>query len=471
MIINDLSRFLVDLKYENIPKDAKSKVKLCFLDYLAVYNRGLKTENSKRALSTILSLYPNELDMLNRGLISGIASHSLDLDDGHRLAHLHPGTVVFSTVLAIVCDDILKGSGLNVTTKQFFEAVVGAYEVAIVLGKMLNPDHRNKGFHSTGTIGTIAAAACASKLLDLNLEDTINCLGLATTQSAGLLEADHAGTMGKTLHAGKAVYNGLLSAFLAKNGFTGGESIFDGEEGFIKAMMDETDFVYQDVVEEFLEENLGRFHIRSVYLKKYPFCRHIHSAIDSTLFLKKYLDNLHLDIEVIKEIKVETYQIASEHDNFNPTNMEELKQSLPLAVAIALVCDNLGLDVIEELIDCGLFEEADNFISLDERSIEVRKIRDVLSRITIYYNNVLDDMTPDKRPSKVSFILDESFDKDVLTHTTMYPLGESENPLDYEDILEKFKSLNPHYDLERLKIIEDMEYFSLNNIFSTIGLI
>ena len=426
MIINDLSRFLVDLKYENIPKDAKAKVKLCFLDYLAVYNRGLKTENSKIALSTILSLYPNELDMLNRGLISGIASHSLDLDDGHRLAHLHPGTVVFSTVLAIVCDDILKGSGLNVTTKQFFEAVVGAYEVAIVLGKMLNPDHRNKGFHSTGTIGTIAAAACASKLLDLNLEDTINCLGLATTQSAGLLEADHAGTMGKTLHAGKAVYNGLLSAFLAKNGFTGGESIFDGEEGFIKAMMDETDFVYQDVVEEFLEENLGRFHIRSVYLKKYPFCRHIHSAIDSTLFLKKYLDNLHLDIEIIKEIKVETYQIASEHDNF---------------------------------------------ISLDERSIEVRKIRDVLSRITIYYNNVLDDMTPDKRPSKVSFILDESFDKDVLTHTTMYPLGESENPLDYDDILEKFKSLNPHYDLERLKIIEDMEYFSLNNIFSTIGLI
>lgn len=53
----------------------------------------------------------------------------------------------------------------------------------------------------------------------------------------------------------------------------------------------------------------------------------------------------------------------------------------------------------------------------------------------------------------------------------MYPLGESENPLDYDDILEKFKSLNPHYDLERLKIIEDMEYFSLNNIFSTIGLI
>jgi 2-methylcitrate dehydratase PrpD len=189
------------------------------------------------------------------------------------------------------------------------------------------------------------------------------------------------------------------------------------------------------------------------------------------LFLKKYLDNLHLDIEVIKEIKVETYQIASEHDNFNPTNMEELKQSLPLAIAIALVCNEPGLDVIEELIDCGLFEEADNFISLDERSIEVRKIRDVLSRITIYYNNVLDDMTPDKRPSKVSFILDESFDKDVLTHTTMYPLGESENPLDYDDILEKFKSLNPHYDLERLKIIEDMEYFSLNNIFSTIGLI
>ena len=471
MIINELSQFLVDLKYENIPKNAKAKAKLCFLDYLAVYNRGLKTESSKIALSTILDLYPNELDMLNRGLISGIAAHSLELDDGHRLAHLHPGAVVFSTVLAVVCDDILKDGGLNVTTKQFFEAVVGAYEVAIVLGKMLNPEHRNKGFHSTGTIGTIAAAACASKLLDLDLEGTINCLGLATTQSAGLLEADHAGTMGKTLHVGKAVYNGLLSAFLARNGFTGGESLFDGEEGFIKAMMDETDLFYQDVVEEFMEENLGRFHIRDVYLKKYPFCRHIHSAIDSTLFLKKYLDNLHLDIGVIREIKVETYQIASEHDNFNPKNMEELKQSLPFAIAIALVCDELSLDVIEELVESGLFEEGDNFISVDERSIEVRRIKDVLSRITIYYNDVLDDMTPDKRPSKVSFILDESFDKDVLTHTTLYPLGESENPLDYEDILEKFHALNPDYDFEKLKIIEDMEYFSLKKIFSTIGLI
>ena len=91
--------------------------------------------------------------------------------------------------------------------------VIAGYEIAIVLGEMLNPNHRNQGFHSTGTIGSIASGAVASRLLGLDIEKTEHCLGLATTQSSGLLESDHAGTMGKSLHVGNAVYNGILSAF------------------------------------------------------------------------------------------------------------------------------------------------------------------------------------------------------------------------------------------------------------------
>ena len=233
MIINQLSEFLINLKYEDIPTEAIEKAKFCFMDYLAVYLRGLESENAKIAIKTIYELYGNDFNSLNKGFINGIASHSLDLDDGHRFAQLHPGSVVFSTILAMVSDENL---GLDLTTEEFFESVVAGYETAIGLGMLVNPNHRNQGFHSTGTIGSIASAAVASKLLKLSQDKTEHCLGLAATQSSGLLEADHAGTMGKSLHVGNAVYNGILSAFLAKNGFTGGESLIDGKEGFIKAM-------------------------------------------------------------------------------------------------------------------------------------------------------------------------------------------------------------------------------------------
>ena len=76
MIINQLSEFLIHLKYEDIPKDAIQKVKLCFLDYLAVYFRGLESENSKIAIKTIYELYNSDFNSLNKGFINGIASHT-----------------------------------------------------------------------------------------------------------------------------------------------------------------------------------------------------------------------------------------------------------------------------------------------------------------------------------------------------------------------------------------------------------
>ena len=178
-----------------------------------------------------------------------------------------------------------------------------------------------------------------------------------------------------------------------------------------------------------------------------------------------------MDINCIDEIKVETYKIASEHNDFSPKNKEELKQSLPYAVAIALVCDEISIDMIDLLIEYGLFEDLDNFIDLDEISLMVRRIKDIADKISIYYDSSLDEMAPNKRASRVSLILNQYFGDEGLTHTTYYPLGELENPLTKDEILEKFYILNPSYDLERLKIIDDMEYFSLKDIFGRIGII
>ena len=469
MIINQLSKYLVNLKYEDIPKESIEKAKLCFIDYLAVYLRGLESENAKIAIKTIYELYNGDFNSLSKGFINGIASHSLDLDDGHRFAQLHPGSVVFSTILALATDSNLD---LNITSEEFFEAVIAGYETAIVLGMMVNPNHRNQGFHSSGTIGTIAAGAVASKLLNLNQEKTEHCLGLCATQSSGLLEADHAGTMGKSLHIGNAVYNGILSAYLAKNGFTGGESLIDGKEGFIKAMASDLYDKHCDEngnfdvlkLSQFIDINLKKFHINEVYLKRYPFCRHIHSAIDSTLILKDELNKLDLDyLENISSIDIETYKIASEHDNYNPKNLQDLKQSLPYAVAISLISNDLSLDSIDDLIEKGLFS--------DSNEEEILKVKDIANKINIHENDELNQLTPDKRPSKVIIKFKDNLNKNnTLENTTYYPLGEVENPLSKEDILEKFRLLNPKFNMNKLQIIKHMEDYSINEVFEELGL-
>ncbi len=455
MIIKELSKFIVNLDYDNIPKTTIEKAKLCLLDFLGVANRGFLEESVQIALKSIDELFGFNDNLKNQkssiignghsniliaGFINGISAHALDLDDGHRFAQLHPGATVFSSALAVA-------EANNVDGKKFLESVICGYEVAIVLGKLVNPYHRNQGFHTSGTIGTFSAGAVASKLLDLDLKRTINALGLCGTQSSGLLESDHMGTMGKQLHLGKSVSNGILSAYLAKNGFTGAESIMDGDEGFLKAM---SFFLLEDIginntknyLNDYLNKSIGKFHINEVYLKKYPFCRHLHSSIDSIVNIK---DNNDLNIDDIDEISIITYKIASNHNNFNPKNKEDIKQSLPYAVAF------------------HFFDE--NEINRDKFNLNEPKLEKILKLIKIEESEEFNKLTPNFRPSKI--IIKTS--KGNYENSVMLPKGEAENPFSKEDILKKFESLNPNFNLDNLKNINDLEFLNIVDFMKKIN--
>lgn len=166
---------------------------------------------------------------MNASLINGVSAHSLDLDDGHRLAQIHPGACIIPAALSL-------SEAYRKTGKDFITSIIVGYQIAIKLGMILNPGHRERGFHSTGTCGTLGSAAAAAKIMDLTYEEVLNALGIAGTQAAGLLEADHSGSMSKHLHAGRAAQSGVLSALLAKKGFTGAHTILEGEEGILKTM-------------------------------------------------------------------------------------------------------------------------------------------------------------------------------------------------------------------------------------------
>ena len=457
MFLNNISKFISAYQYGQASDETLIVAKAAFLDFMGVTLRGFKEKPSQYALMTMGEIFQgnlnfdleasiigksdNKTDVLTAGLINGISAHSLELDDGHRTAQMHLGAIVFPTAIAIA-------EAYDLSGEEFLEAVIIGYEIGIMLGQIANPQHRDKGFHSTGTIGTFVAGAVASKLLKLDTDQIINVLGLCGTQAAGLLESDHSGSMGKVLHAGKAVYNGILSAFLAKNDFTGSESIIEGNEGFLNTMVYTNNSLTKNNhnLEKSLKE-LKEIKFRDIYFKKYPFCRHLHSAIDTTLKLRSTIGDEYLHIE---SITVKTYKTATEHNNYSPKNIEQLKQSLPYAVAISLVCGEVTVDKIDELIKYGLLD-AHSEVTI------VKHIKSLASRVVLVLDEKLNSLYPDKRPSNIVIKLDESFRNGIFQNITLIPKGDYENPFELKELLEKFRVLNPDFDVNNLVIIDNIE--------------
>jgi 2-methylcitrate dehydratase PrpD len=463
MFLQNISKFISNYRYEQASVESITTAKAAFLDFFGVTYRGMKEEASRMAYNTIGEIFSGNFnsslkasvigtglktDILSAAFLNGVAAHVLELDDGHRGAQIHLGAVIFPTALAI-------SESYDLSGKEFLEGVIVGYEVGILLGKIVNPEHRNRGFHTTGTIGTFVAGAVASKLLKLDEEQIVNALGLCGTQAAGLLESDHGGSMGKSLHAGKAVQNGILSAFLARNGFTGSETIFEGNEGFLKTMVfDNTDYTMESFSLEDVLKDIGKVRVRDIYFKKYPFCRHLHSSIDTALKLKASIGE---EYDHIENVAVKTYKIAAEHDNYNPKNIEELKQSLPYAVAIALVVGEVSVDEINQLIEYGLL---DNYSTVDK----VNSIKNLVNGMIILSDDKLNELYPDKRPSNVIIKLDKNFRNGVFQNITLLPKGDFENPLQLRELIDKFKGLNPHYDVKKLTVIDSLEEYSMKYV-------
>ena len=461
MFLQNISKFISNYRYEQATVESITTAKAAFLDFFGVTYRGADEEASKIAFNTVEEIFSGNFNlnlkasvigrnlktnMLSAGFLNGISAHVLELDDGHRGAQIHLGAVIFPTALAIAESNDLSG-------KEFLEAVIVGYEVGILLGKIVNPMHRSKGFHTTGTVGAFVAGAVASKLLKLDDAQILNALGLCGTQAAGLLESDHGGSMGKSLHVGKAVYNGILSALLARNGFTGAGTIFEGNEGFMKTMVDDDysaeEFSFEKVIKE-----VGKVRVRDIYFKKYPFCRHLHSSIDTALKLKASIGD---EYDHIENIAVKTYSVAAEHNNFQPKNIEELRQSLPYAVAISLVVGEVSVDDINQLIEYGLL---DNYSTVDK----VNSIKNLASRMIILSDEQLNLLYPEKRPSNVIIKLDKSFRNGVFQNITLLPKGDFENPYQLSELIDKFKSNNPGYDIRNLTVIDSLEDYSMQYV-------
>ncbi|MCE7506486.1 MmgE/PrpD family protein [Polynucleobacter sp. IMCC30063] len=261
-------------------------------------------------------------------MANAAASHVAEQDDVHNGSVFHPATIVFPAALA--CAQALGRSG-----EELLVAAVAGYEVGIRVGEFLGRSHY-KVFHTTGTAGTLAAAATVGRLLNLSTAQMLHAFGSAGTQSAGLWEFLRDAADSKQLHTAHAAAAGLMSAYLAQAGFTGAQHILEGPQGLAAGMSSDAD-------PKKLLDGLGqRWALAETSFKYHASCRHTHPAADALL---QVMQRYQLQASDIQRIEALVHQGAIDVLGLviDPSSVHQSKFSMGTVLALAAYYQFLGL--------------------------------------------------------------------------------------------------------------------------------
>ena len=330
-----IAKFAADLRFADLPEKVQQQLIGFFLDYFRVASIGERMEWSRwgleyadktAKLGTSSILFSKQsLDPVSASFTNTLYSGSIDADDVHVGAMLHPGCIMFSVALAI-------GQMQHSSGEQMLAAVAAGYESMIRIALAIQPSHFKRGFQSTSTIGVFGAAITASKLLSNNADSTLDiahAMGLGASFAGGLTQFYHSGSTVKRLHAAQAASSGVKAALLVKSGFSGPTDILEGKDGFFRAYADSFDA-------SILSQELGSyFRISEVAVKPHACSARVLSAIEATANICK---QYRIDVEKIQSIYLGIPKVIQGRLTSNaPKDVQAAQMSAPFCVALTLL--------------------------------------------------------------------------------------------------------------------------------------
>ena len=439
-ITQELAKYCYSLKFRQLPEEVVDRVKYFFLDFIGVACRGSQ-ENSSRTMyhlveelgharqgGTIIGTR-GRASFIYAALANGTSAHAIEMDDVNNEASLHPGVVVFPAALAT--SEMVGGAG-----KKFIEAVVLGYEVMIRLGRALGPQNSYKrGFHPTGTCGSFGSSVAVSKIMGLKREGMISAMGIAGSQAAGSMEYLAQGAWTKRFHAGWAALGGMVAAQLARKGFKGPSSIIEGRDGFLHSYSDGAD-------QSKVLEGIGtQYEILRTSIKPHACCRYMQPPIDAILKIVKEND---LPPEKVEKVRVGILSAGARliaeplEEKYTPQSIVDAQFSMPFGAAVAILYRKAGLD---------------EFQLSKIRSEEVKRM---MRRVECIKDPDLEKTFPKQWCATA-----EIFTKDGKRYFTRveYCKGDPENPLSWDELIEKFYDLSSGFWTRdrRSKIVEAVQ--------------
>jgi 2-methylcitrate dehydratase PrpD len=338
-----LAEFVTKSRLEDCPEAALESARRAILDCLGVMLAG-SIEPAARILqhvaqaeggSPLCSVVgtTQRTGAVWAALCNGTAAHALDFDDTNFALMGHPSAPVLAAALA--AGELALADG-----RAVLHAFLLGFEVETTLAEVINPPHYAHGWHATCTLGTLGAAATAARLLGLDAAQTRAALAVAASQSSGLKE--NFGTMTKPFHAGHAARSGVLSALMAREGWTASDHALEGPQGFFNVL---------GAGKQALEPlgTLGapwKILTTGVAVKPYPSCACTHSIIDSALELR--------GVQGIRPEEIETVTVGVTAGvpriliHSRPRTGLEAKFSAEFVAAAALTDGRVGIATFQD---------------------------------------------------------------------------------------------------------------------------
>jgi 2-methylcitrate dehydratase PrpD len=412
----ELVSFLSALRFDDLPDEVVERTKELFLDWVAsalagknarpvhIFEQFAETMGPAEGPSEILPSR-RRTSPLFAAMVNGAASHVVEQDDLHNASVFHPATVVFPAALAAAQHTGASG-------RDLITASVAGYETGVRVGSYLGRSHY-KVFHTTGTAGTLAAAAAVSHLLGADEEVMLHALGSAGTQAAGLWEFLRDAADSKQLHTAKAASDGLLAAYLARDGFTGATRILEGEQGMAAGMS-------SDAEPERLVEGLGeRWAVPETSFKFHASCRHTHPAADALLAgMKEHA----LAADQVAGVRARVHGAAIDvlGPVSDPRTIHQSKFSMGFVLALIAARGSAGID------------------DFTEEALEDPELRGFSERVEMVFDPEVDAAYPRRWIGLVEI---ETAGGGRITSRVDVPKGDPGNTLSREELEEKARRL------------------------------
>jgi 2-methylcitrate dehydratase PrpD len=399
------SEFIRNISFSQLDSEVIVKSKVCLMDALGSILGGQRLRAVQIAqrfaegvhgqtMATILGSGQKTV-LQNAVFANGVAASALDIDDCQILCLGHPGAVVVPATISVA--EAARAPG-----KAILEALVAGYEIATRYGSTQASPPGETLVYGSGRWGCLGAAASASKLLSLNLEEIDNALGISATfgPMAPLLDKPTIKPLPMTKESiGWGAMVGVSAAMLAREGFTGASFSLEEDEGKAGRLGED-------------------FTIRRVTFKPYPSCRWTHSAIDAILDLKAR-HGREIVPENIEKISVYLFKKALHINHPSPPTVESAQYSIPFTIAAAITDGEVWLDQISE-----------------ER-IKDPLILSLAKKVEMIHKSEFDQAFP-ARPAEVEI---ETRSGKTFRKRVDFPKGDLENPMDQEQMEEKFLRL------------------------------
>jgi aconitate decarboxylase len=419
-----IAQFISQIKYEAIPSEVIGRIKLLILDSLGCALYGSDLEWSRILRATLAKLdstkacrvwgTPELLSAPHAALVNGTLVQSFELDDVHRQGVLHVGAVTLPPLLAVT--ELRPG----LSGRDFLRSAVAGYEIGPRVGKCMGPQHIGQGWHSGATVGVFSAVSGAAAALGLSSEQAVHALGIAGTQSSGLMAAQY-GAMVKRMHAGRAAQSGLYGALLAEAGFTGIVDVFESPYGgFCSTFSRSNDRFNLDE----LSWELGRvWETMRISLKFYSCVGSNHTTLDA---IRTMQNRTPFGADDIASIVVHGSQVTVEHVGwaYQPQGLVSAQLNLPFCVATLLLEGDVFVDQFtDEVID-------------DKRRIELSK------KVSVVHDPSITNRGSNYRHMvRVEVHLKNGA---KLEQTVEAPRGSENSFASESDIVQKFKKLATH---------------------------